>query len=139
MYNYNYIPNDYFRNVRATNNNQPNLYSPEEGYDKGNLFESLYQPYKNYQPATLKAKSEQGKLFLELSRYAFAAHELNLYLDLHPDDTTMLTLFNDYRMKTNNLMMEYEQKYGPLTVSSDDLSSSFLWEKDKWPWEGGVK
>lgn len=142
MYNYNnYLQNDYVRNTTPNsmmNNNQPNLYTPQEGYDKGNLFADLYQPYKNYQPPTLKSRTEKGNLFLELSRYAFAAHELNLYLDLHPEDTTMLALFNDYRVRANNLMMEYEKKYGPLTVSSDDLSSSFLWEKEPWPWEGGT-
>lgn len=153
MYNYNeYVSNNYFRNTMPTKNgqnnlnnttpsiklnNQPNLYSPEEGYNRGNLFSNLYVGYKNYKPRDLKATNEQGRLFLELSRYAFAAHELNLYLDLHPEDSTMLTLFNDYRMRANQLMEEYEKRYGPLTVSSDNLSSSFLWESQSFPWEGG--
>lgn len=140
MYNYQkYIENDYFRNTTPNNmmNNQPNLYTPEEGYNRGNLFADLYVGYKNYQPARLQANNEKDALFLEMSRYAFAAHELNLYLDMHPEDNTMLTLFNDYRTKTNQLMMEYENKYGPLTISSDEMNSSFTWVKDKWPWEGG--
>ncbi len=137
MYNY----NEYLRNnaSQMINNSQPNLYTPEEGYDRGNLFADLYVGYKNYQPVKLQAKNEKDALFLELSRYAFAAHELNLYLDLHPEDTTMLALFNDYRTRANQLMLNYENKYGPLTVSSDELSSSFLWEEDKWPWEGGKR
>ena len=142
MYNYNnYLGNDYFRNTTPSmmNTNQPNLYNPEEGYNKGNLFANLYSEYKNYQPAMLKAKNEKESLFLDLSRYAFAAHELNLYLDLHPEDTTMLTLFNDYRERSNRLMMEYEKKYGPLTVSSDVMNTNFTWVTDKWPWEGGNK
>ena len=140
MYNYdNYLGSDYFRSTTLNNmmNNQPNLYTPEEGYNKGNLFTDLYSEYKNYKPVELKSNSEQGNLFLELSRYAFAAHELNLFLDLHPDDTTMLTLFNDYRKRADELKKEYENKYGPLTISSDAMSSSFTWVKDKWPWEGG--
>ena len=142
MYNYNdYLSNQYFRNTTPNmmNNNQPNLYTPEEGYNKGNLFANLYLGYKNYKPVKLQANNEKDALFLELSRYAFAAHELNLYLELHPEDTTMLALFNDYRTRANQLMMNYENKYGPLTVSSDELSSSFLWEEDKWPWEGGKR
>lgn len=140
MYSYNnYLSRDYLRNTTPSmmNNNQPNLYTPEEGYNNGNLFADLYVGYKNYQPVKLQAKNEKEALFLELSRYAFAAHELNLYLDLHPEDVTMLALFNDYRTRAKQLMMEYEKKYGPLTVSSEDLSNSFSWEKDKWPWEGG--
>ena len=67
---------------------------------------------------------------------AFAAHELNLYLDLHPEDTTMLTLFNDYRQKTNDLTKQYEEKYGPLSISSDALTQApFMWEQNAWPWE----
>lgn len=138
MYNYNnYLLNNYFRNTTPSiKNNNSSLYTPIEGYNKGNLFADLYEGYKNYKPVSLVAGNEQQKLFLELSRMAFAAHELNLYLDLNPDDETMLSLFNDYKKRANNLMMEYENKYGPLTISSDNLSS-FLWEKQDWPWEGG--
>ena len=142
MYNYNdYMENDYIRNTTPNNmmNNQTNLYTPEEGYNKGNLFADLYSEYKNYRPVQLKAKNEQDSLFLELSRYAFAAHELNLYLDLHPNDNTMLALFNDYRSRMNKLMEEYEEKYGPLTVSSDSMNSSFDWVSDAWPWQEGRK
>ena len=139
MYNdNNYLSNDYFRNTTPSmENSNSSLYTPPEGYNKGNLFADLYEEYKNYKPVTLVAGNEQQKLFLELSKMAFAAHELNLYLDLNPDDETMLSLFNDYRTRVNNLMMEYEKKYGPLTIASDSLSSSFLWEKQDWPWEGG--
>ena len=84
----------------------------------------------------LKAKNEKDALFLELSRYAFAAHELNLYLDLHPEDTSMLTLFNDYRERANRLAQAYESKYGPLPISSNSGTTNFLWHSQNWPWEG---
>ncbi len=132
MYNYNL--ND------QSGNRAVSLYSPEEGYMKGNLFPELYDQYKNYQPVILRAKDEQSKLLLELSAVSFASHELNLYLDLHPNDESVLTLFNDYRRKTNSLIDEYETKYGPITVNSDSLDASpFLWEVDAWPFEGGSK
>lgn len=133
-----YLLNNYFRNTTPSGENKtPTLFTPKEGYEKGNLFSNLYDSYKNYKPASLVASNEQDALFLELSQNSFAAHDLNLYLDLHPDDVTMLALFNDYRTKTNQLMNEYEQKYGPLTVSSEDNSTNFLWESKPWPWEGG--
>lgn len=130
MYNYNLNDRDGNRAV--------SLYSPEEGYMKGNLFPELYDQYKNYQPVMLRAKDEQSRLLLELSSVSFASHELNLYLDLHPNDESVLALFNDYRRKTNSLIDEYEMKYGPITVNSDSLNASpFLWEVDAWPFEGG--
>ena len=65
---------------------------------------------------------------------------LNLYLDLHPEDSSMLTLFNDYRMKENELKRVYESKYGPLTVNSDSVinNDSFMWVNSVWPWEDDI-
>ena len=82
------------------------LFNPTEGYNNGNLFTGLYSQYKNYRPATLSANNEKDQMMLELSRIAFAAHELNLYLDLHPTDQTMLALFNDYKNEADKLTKE---------------------------------
>ncbi len=157
MYNnYNYLNTDMYRNnsfmyqnenmdmmnslLPNKNNNQmnttPSLFTPTVAYDNGNLFVNLYDPYKNYQPVNLKANNEREKLLLELSRIQFAAHELNLYLDNYPNDTSMIALFNDYRERGNELMKNYEAKYGPLTITSNNLNATpFAWEKESWPWE----
>ncbi len=120
---------------RATGSNN-NLYNPSEGYQKGNMFKNLYNSYKNYQPVPLKPTNEKEKKCYELSAIAFAAHELNLYLDLHPEDQSMFMLFQDYQRKANRLMEEYEKEYGPLNVSSEEMNQSFTWQSDNWPWEG---
>lgn len=125
--NMNYKPNSSYKN---------NLFSPNEAYNKGNLFRDLYEEYKNYRPIELRPRNEQEKKLYELSAVAFAAHELNLYLDLHPDDQSMFMLFSDYQKKANRLMEEYEEKYGPLTIGSESMNKSFTWAKEKWPWEG---
>ena len=114
----------------------PSLFTPAQGLDYGNMFSNLYQPYKNYKPQDVPARNERESLMRELGRMAFAAHELNLYLDLHPNDTSMITLFNDYREKTNQLMSEYDKKFGPLMINSNSLNQNpFMWEKDVFPWE----
>ena len=117
-----------------------NLYSPKEGYMKGNLFADLDNQYKNYKPAKLEPTNERQKLYLQLNQISFAAHELNLYLDLHPEDKEALKLFNQYRMKSNELLEKYENEYGPLTISSDALNATpFLWEEQNFPFDkGGV-
>ena len=139
MYNLNYLDNDWYRNMQ-NNINKVSLFPPMEGFEKGNLFANLYNQYKNYKPAKLRASNEKEKMFLELVSICFAAHELNLYLDLHPEDTSMLSLFNDYRMKENELKRKYESKYGPLTVNSDSVinNNSFMWVNDSWPWEDDI-
>lgn len=134
MYNYINYEDENFRNNGMMKN--IDLSTPEEGYKRGNIFANSYIPYKNYKPADLKPTNEQSALYLEMSKYAFAAHEMNLYLDLHPEDDSILSLFNDYRERANRLMMEYEDKYGPLMVNSDDMVNSFSWVSNEWPWEG---
>lgn len=126
--------NNYFRYDMYRINNSPKLYSPKEGFEKGNMFMNLYNEYKNYQPASLKPKNDQEKMLFNLQAICFAAHELNLYLDLHPEDQSMITLFNDYIKKIEELTRQYESKYGPLTTSFE-MNKGFNWVEEKWPWE----
>lgn len=139
MYNYNYSNDQWYGNMNNNlyrNANMPSLFTPEDAYNKGNLFADLYSQYKNYKPVILKGKNEKENMLLELSRLSFASHELNLYLDLHPEDNSIITLFNDYRTRANELTKKYEEKYGPLNITSDSLNETpFMWVKDVWPWE----
>lgn len=134
MNNYKYY--DYLYRNNMNMNNQ-NLYNPKEGFIKGNMFTNLYSEYKNYKPQMLNPKSEQEKMLYELDSISFAAHELNLYLDMHPEDQSMVTLFNDYRRKLEELTKNYESMYGPLTVNSNEMENkTFSWVNTTWPWEG---
>lgn len=138
MYNYNFFNDALLRNMNMNNNmnNSMTLFNVTDAYNNGNLYSNLYSQYKDYKPTILKANNEKEQLLLELSRVAFAAHELNLYLDLYPNDESMLALFNDYRQEANSLLGQYESKYGPLNVSSDNMEKSpFAWENTSWPWE----
>ena len=115
-------------------NNQNDLFQIEEGFLIGNLWRNLYDPYKNYMESRLVPKNEKEKCLYELSIVSFAAHELNLYLDIHPEDKSMFMLFVDYQKKANRLMEEYEEKYGPLCINSESMNESYAWVNN-WPWE----
>ena len=129
-YNYNYYPNNMDRDM-----NNPKFFTEKEGYLRGNMFRNLYSQYKNYEPQTLRPTTEQEEMFLRMSEAEFAAHDLNLYLDLYPNDGNALDLFNRYRKEANRLMMDYEEKYGPILISSDSLDTSpFLWQTQIFPW-----
>ena len=112
MNNYNYMNYNWYRdmNRKNTDYNNQKLFNPKEGFIKGNMFSNLYNQYKNYQPVVLNPKNEQQKLLFDLQGICFAAHELNLYLDTHPEDQSMLMLFNDYCEKERKLAKEYEEK-----------------------------
>jgi len=116
-------------------NQNNNLAEPYEGFIRGNLFNNLYQQYKNYKPARLVPNNEQAELLLNVNQLSFAAHELNLYLDVFPNDTNMIRLFNQYQAMANEAVKQYESKYGPLTVSAQSNSDRFSWEAYSWPWE----
>ena len=134
----NYINYDWYRNDSYNQNymNTNMLYKPQEGYEKGNIFKNLYNQYKNYQPAKLEPKNEKEQKLYELSAICFAVHELNLYLDIHPENESMFMLFNDYQKEANRLTEEYERLYGPLNIDSKEMMIEFTWDSDKWPWEG---
>ncbi len=115
-FNYNYYPNNMDRDM-----SNPKFFTEKEGYLRGNMFRNLY--------------SQQEEMFLRMSEAEFAAHDLNLYLDLYPNDGNALDLFNRYRKEANRLMMDYEEKYGPILISSDSLDTSpFLWQTQIFPW-----
>jgi len=126
----------YYDYLYRNNMNNQNLFNSKEGFIKGNMFSNLYSEYKNYKPQNLNPRNEQEKMLYEIDAYSFAAHDLNLYLDMYPEDTSMITLFNDYRRKVDELVKVYENKFGPLTVNSNEMENkTFSWINSPWPWE----
>lgn len=134
----NYIEYDWYRNNNYLNNqynsNNMSLDNPKDGFEKGNMFKNLYNQYKDYKPAKLIATNDRKQKLYDISAMCFAAHELNLYLDLNPDDKSAFMLFMDYEKKTNKMVEEYERMYGPLNVDSKEMQS-FTWSTENWPWE----
>ncbi len=124
-----------------TNNNLNNgsnmmLYGPYEGYVKGNLFRNLYDQYKSYRPMSLAPSSEREEALLNLNQIQFAMHELNLYLDVYPNDANIMRQFVAYRNTYNDLLNQYENRYWALNVNSTSLNSvPFGWVDQTWPWE----
>lgn len=117
------------------NTNMPNtfkLVSPEEAFNRGNLFENLYWPYKYV--ANVKPTNERQMLMQKIQEYGFAAHELNLYLDMYPDDRQAVGLYNQYSELSNKYLKEYEQKYGAVILDSNE-KSPWIWIDSPWPWE----
>ncbi len=101
------------------------------------MYSNLHRGYKSCIPKELLVRTEQERMLYEIDSISFAAHDLNLYLDLHPEDQSMVTLFNDYRKKLEELTKTYESMYGPLSVNSNEMENkTFSWVNTPWPWEG---
>ena len=131
-WNYGWLPRNYQYNSIK---NSQDIYNPQDGFIRGNMFESLYNPYKNYQPTVLNPENSKQQKLYEIQAISFAAHDINLYLDTHPEDQTMSTLLNDYLKKKRELTKSYEEEYGPLTIDSEYMDSTYNWIQE-WPWEG---
>ena len=122
-------------NLNNNSNNNQALAGPYDGYIKGNLFNDLYDQYKSYRPTRLTPNNEQAELLLNVDQTTFAAHELKLYLDVYPNDTNMINLYNEYQKMASEQIKAYERKYGPLLADSPSANNTFSWEAYSWPWE----
>ena len=110
------------------------LFDVYNGYIRGNMFPNLYNQYKINRPYDIEPLNKQAELLTQLNAYGFAAHDINLYLDTHPNDKQMINLYNKYIDETNKLVRTYEKEYGPLNVSGN-MTSPWSWNNDPWPWE----
>lgn len=110
------------------------LYDVYNGFIRGNMFPKLFNQYKLNRPYDIKPMNEQAELLTKVDAYCFAAHEVNLYLDAHPNDRNMINLFKELSVDSNKAIKEYESKYGPLFVDSSE-SYPWAWNESPWPWE----
>lgn len=135
----NNFDNNMFQNTFMNNQNSPKLYKPNEGFTKGNMYANLYDPYKNYKPATIISRSEKEDLLNQIRMYKFAATDLSLYLDVNPkNNSNMIKLYNEYIEKAKELKTKYEKTYGPLTCDFMMPTNDFIWNNSPWPWESDL-
>ena len=70
------------------------------------------------------------KLLTRLSSAGFALYETRLFLDTHPESKEAREMLEKYQAKYDALKKEYEEQFGPLTLSG---SNSDEWLCDPWP------
>ena len=137
---YNYVNNNYNQPMYTMNANSNKLYDPYQGFIRGNMFPDLYNSYGT-KSLDIMPLNAQAKMLTTLDALDFATHDIQLYLDLHPDDKDMIELYNNYRIQTNEMREKYEREYGPILVRSDATNKyPWSWNESPWPWENkGVK
>lgn len=74
-------------------------------------------------------------LLRKISTAQFAAWELHIYLDTHPNDVQAIESYKKYQEKTKNYIAEYEKKYGPLCQGDPLGDGRWEWIHSPWPWE----
>ena len=141
---YNFMPNMGNMNYQGQTNyeqknyqmHKDNLYDPYQGFIRGNMFKNLYNDYKLKNPVDFNTLSEQEQMLIMIDSLGFAASDISLYLTLYSNDRDMIELFNQYRNQLKAISREYEEMYGPLTLSSDALNRyPWSYNNEPWPWE----
>lgn len=74
------------------------------------------------------------ELLERLSAASFAAVDLQLYMDTHPEDKAALAKLNKYLDQTAALVAEYTRQFGPLSPQDIYGDTSFDWVNSPWPW-----
>ena len=115
-------------------NSTNDLFEPYQGFIRGNMFKNLYDGYgKVYD---IQPLNEHAELLTYLDMLDFAMIDIGLYLDIFPTDNNMNAIYNNIKEEKNKVMYKYEEKYGPITLNSDELNKSpWCWDKTPWPWE----
>ncbi len=114
--------------------NHDKYFTSKEGFLKGNMFRDEYIPYKNYKIEELKPANAKEKMLFEIMEKEFAFNDLDLYLDVYPEDMNALNLFKKYVEEYKKLKEDYASMYGPLSLDQAKYSN-FEWVKEPWPWE----
>lgn len=65
----------------------------------------------------------------------FAAYELQLYLDTHPNDSDAMKLYCEAVKAAAAARSEYEMNFGPITAASAAGSTPWQWIMSPWNWE----
>ena len=79
--------------------------------------------------------SEKEMLLRRLSSAQFAAWEMHIYLDTHPNDRSALMSMQKYEDKARALRKEYERRFGPIRPFDMYGDARFEWVKDPWQWD----
>ena len=124
-----------FNKANFNGNTDPSkLYDIYNGFIRGNMYPDLYNEYKINRPYDIRPMNDQAELLTKVDAYCFACHDVNLYLDTHPNDKDMLNLFTELSKDVKTVTDEYEKKYGPLFVNSSK-TYPWAWNESPWPWE----
>lgn len=98
------------------------IFESESALRAGTLFPELHKPMNGYCPyddncGTCKQQA------------AFAAWEMRLYLNTHPNDKEALALFRKLCKEAG------DENYATTFLTDDCCASGWSWVKNPWPWE----
>ena len=108
------------------------LFSFENSLRYGYSFENEYIPFRNYVPSLPEVKTKKDELILKIMMLTHVGQDLKLYLDVYPKNQEIQKKFRDISMSTNELVRQYEEKFGPLFAGNSlNENGIFSWVNTK--------
>ncbi len=103
------------------------MYYPNTPYCIDNMTENIARRYNN---------NSKDELMCQIQQASFAAYDLQLYLDTHPDCAEALELYTKLNATVASLKQDYENAYGPLRAANSPCDTPFKWADTcyEWPW-----
>ena len=78
---------------------------------------------------------EKDKLLKKIMVLDFAAVDLGLYLNTHPNDERAISLYNKVVKKADDCRINFEKNFGPLcSFRSASRNKDWTWIENPWPW-----
>ena len=105
-------------------------YDAADALKRGTLFPGLDLPFMNVVNTADVSDTPLG----EVMALQFVCHELQLYLDTHPNDREAFQTLKGMLQLQDEAKRRYTEKYGPLCPSDLARSDRFSWLEDPWPW-----
>lgn len=105
-------------------------YDASDALKRGTLFPGLDLPFMNM----VNMEDVSGTPLGEVMALCFVSHELQLYLDTHPNDDEAFELMKNVLALADEAKRRYVAKYGPLSPNDMQSSERFDWIEDPWPW-----
>lgn len=78
---------------------------------------------------------QQEAMLMDIQKLHFAALDLALYLDTHPNDPVALYRHHEYATHLKQYREAYEAEYGPLTNMVAEMGDTWRYINSPWPWE----
>ena len=78
---------------------------------------------------------DREQMLRQMTAEQFAAYDMQLYLDTHPNDLIALEMFQNYHKNLAEFRKEYESMYGPISSYNAVNNDKWMWVNNPWPWE----
>ena len=91
---------------------------------------------QNVQSCARNAVMNRHKLLAGIRKLDFAILETVEFLDTHPNNLKALKYYGKLRTERDELVREYEENVGPLTMYGNKSDNEWKWVEGPWPWEG---